>query len=425
MGVGEYGAAAQARPATQAHPATQRGDLVSVEAVSTHTPSQVSDFLKSAGIDSTEVRYGVRGYRITYRTITPQGARTTATGLLVLPDDGRHTRLDLVADTHGTMVDRDYAPSVGEDDGRLSPYLHASAGRAVAAPDYLGLGKGPGRHPYMDTASAVSASLDMLRATRTAARELGRPLTGDVYGTGFSQGGQVAMALGRALSQGADAHFRLKALAPVSGPYDIAKQEMPALFDGRVNDTSGVLYMAYWLTAQNRLHPLYGDTRNAFREPYARVVEELLDTHHTTEEVLAALPATVKEMLTPEFYARLQHPRGALLDAMRDNDHSCDWKPDVPVRLYTATGDTDVPIGNTLSCARQLAAHGKTAPVTDQGEVDHNGAFKKSVPQIVRLFNSLAGPAQSASYPTNRPEGSHHRVLDAVEVGAAKAVASQ
>ncbi|MEU3502442.1 hypothetical protein ABZ726_17345, partial [Streptomyces hundungensis] len=59
-------------------------------------------------------------------------------------------------------------------------------------------------------------------------------------------------------------------------------------------------------------------------------------------------------------------------------------------------GDTDVPIGNTLSCARQLAAHGKRTPVTDQGEVDHNGAFKKSVPQIVRLFNSLAGIAGTA-----------------------------
>ncbi|WP_328313176.1 alpha/beta hydrolase [Streptomyces sp. NBC_00442] len=386
---GGVGAAA---PTVQARPA-QRGDLVKVEAVSTRTPAQVSDFLTSAGIDSSEVRHGVRGYRLTYRTLTPQGIGTTATGLLVLPDDGRHTRLDVVADTHGTMVDRDYAPSASEDDGRLSPYLHASVGRAVAAPDYLGLGRGPGPHPYMDTPSAVSASLDMLRATRTAARKLGRPLTGDVYGTGFSQGGQVAMALGRALSQGADAHFRLKALAPVSGPYDIAGQEVPALFDGRVNDTSGVLYMAYWLTAQNRLRPLYANTADAFREPYAAVVEGLLDTRHTTEEVLTALPGTVKEMLTPEFYERLQHPRGALLDAMRDNDHTCDWKPRVPVRLYTASGDTDVPIGNTLSCARQLAAHGKKVPVTDQGAVGHSGAFGKSLPQIVRLFDSVAGTA--------------------------------
>ncbi|RCH69376.1 alpha/beta hydrolase [Streptomyces sp. SDr-06] len=380
-------------PLAQAHPADARGELVSLAPVSDLGPAQVATFLKAADVDSAGVRYGVRGYRVTYRTVTPQGRPTTATGLLVLPADGRHGRLDLVADTHGTMVDRDYAPSVGEDSGRLSPYLHASAGRAVAAPDYLGLGKGPGHHPYMDTASSVSASLDMLRATRTAARELGRPLTGDVYGTGFSQGGQVAMALGKALSQGADAHFRLKALAPVSGPYDIEGQEVPALFDGRVNDISGVLYMSYWLTAQNRLHPLYKDPAEAFRAPYAGVVEGLLDGTHTEEQILGALPGTVKDLLTPAFYERLRHPDGALLDAMRENDHTCDWKPSVPLRLYTASGDTDVPIANTRSCARQLAAHGKKAPVVDQGAVDHNGAFRKSAPQIVRLFDSVAGTA--------------------------------
>ncbi|MFJ8307939.1 MULTISPECIES: alpha/beta hydrolase family protein [unclassified Streptomyces] len=387
---GLVGAAAAPAQAQGAHP---RGTLVGVTRVADLAPTQVSAFLKGEDVDTTGVRYGVRAYRITYRTITPQGRPTTATGLLALPADGRHGPLDLVADTHGTMVDRDYAPSASEDSGRISPYLHASAGRAVAAPDYLGLGKGPGRHPYMDTASSVSASLDMLRATRTAARELGRPLTGDVYGTGFSQGGQVAMALGKALSRGADAHFRLKALAPVSGPYDIAGEEMPALFDGRVNDTSGVLYLSYWLTAQNRLHPMYKEAGEAFRQPYAQVVDQLFDGRHTSEEVLGALPGTAKEMLTPGFYERLRHPSGALLDAMRDNDHTCDWKPAVPLRLYTAAGDTDVPIGNTLSCARQLAAHGKKAPVVDQGAVDHNGAFKESAPQIVRLFDSIAGTA--------------------------------
>ncbi len=90
----------------------------------------------------------------------------------MLPEGGAH-RLDLVSDTHGTMAHRDYAPSPTEDSGRYAAYLHASAGRAVAAPDYLGLGKGPGIQPYMDTGSAVTASLDMLRASRTAALRLG------------------------------------------------------------------------------------------------------------------------------------------------------------------------------------------------------------------------------------------------------------
>ncbi|WP_420713180.1 alpha/beta hydrolase, partial [Streptomyces sp. NRRL B-24085] len=316
---------------------TRRGDLVAVTPVAVRDAGQVRSFLAGRDVDTGVVRHGVRAYRLTYRTVDPYGTPTTATGLLTLPRGGAH-RLDLVSDTHGTMVDRDYAPSVSEDFGRVPSYVHASAGRAVAAPDYLGLGKGPGPHPYLDTASSVTASVDMLRAARTAAGRLGRPLTGAVYATGFSQGGQVATALGKALAAGADRHFRLAALAPVSGPYDLEGTEMPALFDGRVNDTSGVLYISYWLVAQNRLHPLYKNPSEVFRAPYASRVENLLDGSHEQEDVVRGLAPSVERLLTPAFFERLRHPSGAVLDAMRAADHTCDWKPDVPVRLSGGRG---------------------------------------------------------------------------------------
>jgi len=379
-------AAAEPLPTAQS---TGRGVLLGVTPVAELGRAEVAAFLKGAGIDAATVRHGIRGYRLTYRTLTPRGESTTAAGLLVLPQGGGR-RLDLVADTHGTMVDRDYAPSVAEEFGRYTPSLHAAAGRAVAAPDCLGLGKGPGPHPYMDTASSVSASLDMLRASRTAARALGRPLTGDVYGTGFSQGGQVALALGRELARGADRHFRLRALAPVAGPYDLLGAEIPGLLDGRVNDTSGVLHMAYFLTAQNRLHPLYRDPAEAFRQPYAGYVERLFDTRHTEEDILAKLAGSVKELLTDDFHQRLEHPDGALPAALKAQDGTCDWKPDVPVRLHTAAGDTDVPIANSRTCAAVLARHGVRVPVIDHGEVGHFGSVLLAAPQIVRWFDTLA-----------------------------------
>jgi hypothetical protein len=356
--------------------------------------SGVAAFLTKGGMkaDRTLVRHGIAAYRLIYRTVTPQGVPTTASGLLVLPRNGDR-RLSLVSDTHGTMVHRDYAPSVGEDFGRLSPYLYASTGRAVAAPDYLGLGKGPGPHPYMDTRSAVTATVDMLRASDRATERLGRQLTGDVYATGFSQGGQVAMAVARELSgkrsSASGTHFRLKALAPVSGPYDLGGTEIPALYDGRVNATSGLFYTAYFLTAQNKLHPLYKDPAEVFRKPYDKVVEQLFDTRHTEEDVVRNLPATVKDLLTPAFYEEMRHPTGALRAAIEANDGTCDWKPKVPVRLYTASGDTDVPIGNSRACAADLARHGAKAPTVDQGPVDHFGAFRKSAPEIARWFNAL------------------------------------
>lgn len=366
----------------------RRGELVAVTPLARYDAGQVRRYMKERDIVADSVRYGVRAYRLTYRTVDPYGKPTTATGLLTLPTGGAH-RLDVVSDTHGTMVKRTDAPSASEDLNRVPSYLNASAGRAVAAPDYLGLGEGPGLHPYMDTGSSVTATLDMLRAARTAAAELGRPLDGNLYATGFSQGGQVAMALGKALSQGADQHFRLKALAPISGPYDLEGTEMPALFDGWVNDTSGVLYISYWLVAQNRLHHLYDTPGEVFREPYADRVESLYDGDHEEDGVIGQLAPTVRQLLTPAAYERLQHPTGALLTAMRAADHTCAWKPAVPVRLYAGDKDTDVPIGNARTCARTLAGQGARVRVVDQGAVDHFGSFAVSAPQVVRFFGGV------------------------------------
>ncbi|WP_329116667.1 alpha/beta hydrolase family protein [Streptomyces sp. NBC_01465] len=368
---------------------TSRGTLISVVPVADHTRAEVAAFVKDAGADPSAVRYGVTAYRLTYRTVTAEGRPTTATGLLVLPKNGVH-RLPVVSDTHGTMTHRGYAPSVAEDFGRLSPYVQAAAGRAVSAPDYLGLGKGPGLHPYMDTRSGVSATLDMLRASRTAARQLGRLFTGDVYVTGFSQGGQVAMALGRALTEGADRSFRLKAVAPIAGPYDLSGAELPGMFNGSINNTSAVFYMSYFLTAQNRLHPLWKDPADVFRAPYDKVVTGLFDGLHGDVDVVTALPPTIQELFTDAYLKELQHPTGALKSLLKANDGACDWKPAVPVQLYSASGDTDVPIANARSCADQLAAHGVRAPaVVDQGAVDHGGSAIKSVAQIARWFDGV------------------------------------
>ncbi|MFF5717679.1 alpha/beta hydrolase [Streptomyces buecherae] len=347
-----------------------RGALRSVTPLSRLSRDEVARAVAEHGVDVSSVRHAIATYRFAYATITPTGEPTTASALLTLPDGGGHA-LSTVAELHGTASHRDEAPSVGDNIIRLGAYLYAAGGRATVAPDYLGLGTSPGPHPYMDTASSVSASLDALRAARTATARLGRALTGEVHVTGFSQGGQVAMGLGRALAHGADRHLRLRTLTPVSGPYDIAGQELPAIFDGRVADRSAVYYLAYFLTAQNRLHHLYGDPREVFRQPYADRMETLFDGEHRSEDVARALPATVDALLTEEWATRLQHPSGALAEVIARVDGVCEWRPRVPVRLHTAAGDRDVPTGNTASCASELRRRGAHPRVVRHGDVDH------------------------------------------------------
>ncbi|WP_431043401.1 alpha/beta hydrolase [Streptomyces sp. P1-3] len=377
--------APHAAPQATAHP---RGALLSVTPLGHASRAEVVRLVTAAGVDAGAARHGTDSYRLTYATVTPSGAPTTASALLVLPDGGGD-RLATVSETHGTLAYRGHAPSAGGNASNIGALLYASGGRAVVAPDYLGLGAGPGTHPYMDTASSVSASLDALRAARSAAARHGRQLTQDVYVTGFSQGGQVAMALGHELDRGADPRFRLRALAPVAGPYDLAGQEVPGMFDGRVKGASSAFYVSYFLVAQNRLRPLYADPREVFRAPYADRVEGLFDGEHREKEIAEQLPGSLEELVTEEWYGRLRHPSGALADALRRNDGVCEWAPRVPVRLHTARGDRDVPFGNTVSCVKSLAERGAPAAVLPHGDTDHFGTYREAVSSNARWFGRL------------------------------------
>jgi hypothetical protein len=203
------------------------------------------------------------------------------------------------------------------------------------------------------------------------------------------------MALAGALQNGAGRDWRLTALAPVSGPYDIRRTELPALLQhpgdgpGEIDPIEGVFYIAYWTVAMNRLHHFYDDPAEVFRAPYDETVERLFDGDHPDETIVPELPGSAAGLLTPRYVQRLLHPTGSLLTALRENDRTCQWRPRVPVRLYAADGDRDVPIANARVCQAELRAHGVDVPIVDVGDVDHFGSAIASVPQVLDWFAGM------------------------------------
>ncbi|MFC7382410.1 DUF998 domain-containing protein [Sphaerisporangium rhizosphaerae] len=380
-----------------AAPDTERGQVVSVTRLGTLSARQVAAALKGdqgGAWDTRKVRYGVETYRVVYRTVDASGRRTTASGLVALPRNGER-RLRAVSFTHGTELFKGDAPSTTKEVwGRAPALTYASAGMAAVAPDYLGLGKGPGPHPWMDVPSETTASLDMLRAARRFASESGRQLRREVLVTGFSQGASAALGLARALQTGTDPWFRLGAVAPVSGAYAFRDTELPALLKGRTDTKAGVIYAALTFVAFNRLHHLYDSPSEVFRAPYDRRMEKLLDGSHTGLEVVKGTPNTIDALLTPRGRAALAHPTGRLADALRVVDGVCAWKPKAPIRLYVAKGDEQAVSANSPRCRAMLRAHGATAPLVDLGTPEyggsrHLGSQQAATAALVRWFTSL------------------------------------
>jgi hypothetical protein len=373
-----------------AEQADGRGELVSARHLRTMSARKVAATLASDRFDTGMVRYGVDTYRLVYRTVDPRGRPTTASGLLVLPRN-HDRRLRTVSFAHGTEINKADAPSVATDVWGSAPAItYASAGFAAVAPDYLGLGLGPGPHPWKDVPSETTASIDMLRAARSFVPTTGRSLRREVLATGFSQGASAALGLARALQEGADRRFELRAVAPISGAYDFRHAQLPAMLDGKLHPKLSVGYAAYLIVAWNRLHHLYDEPGELIKAPYDRTIEDLFDGHHTGEQVFNGIPDDLDGLLTPRTVRMLRHPTGRLAEALRVDASVCtDWTPRVPIRLYVSGADLEATVVNSHHCQAWMRSRGVEAPIISVGDVDHIDSNRRGTAATVRWFDRL------------------------------------
>ena len=368
-----------------------RGDLISVQKVRDMSRRDVVGYLKRAGWNASHVKYGVDAYRVTYRTVDVDGDDTRASGLVVLPDSPRH-RLRLVSYAHGTTSYKRDVASYFANDFVVSPGLnYGSAGFATALPDYLGLGKSPGTHPWMHVPSETTASIDMLRATRQLVRRQHRTLHKDVYITGFSQGASAALATARRLQRTPHRWFRSAAVAPIGGAYDFENVEIPAMLQGRLDPKMSVAYASYLLVAWDRIYDLYDSPADLIKQPYAKKVEKLFDGTTPGNEMLKALPNTLDELLTERGHRFFAHPPTRLRKALRSADSVCkNWAPRRRLRLLVARGDEQAATANTFSCSRSFRAAGSRAPIQRLGKPDHAGSR--------HLGSNVAGTASATRW---------------------------
>jgi pimeloyl-ACP methyl ester carboxylesterase len=363
-----------------------RGELRSVIELGTLDKAQVGAFLGEFGLDPSGVETGVDAYRIEYDTVDPTGAPTFASALIALPKT-EEKRLRPLAWLHGTTVYRGDAASVNPaSDDRATAFFFASAGYATIAPDYLGLGTGPGPHPYDHLPSEVTAAIDSLRAAQKWLGEQGRELESGVRISGLSQGGPAALALGSALTEGALPGSELAGLAPISGPYDM-RGSLAVAAAGDIAFASA--YLAYLTVAWNRVYDLYAKPSDAFLPPYDENLELLFDNEHTAPQIFEQLPESLEALFTPRFLDALRTPTGAVERALQDTDGLCSWQAAVPVRLYAARGDRDVPVFNTEYCERSLFAEGVAVASIDVGDVDHSTSLLLSLPLILANFDAI------------------------------------
>jgi prolyl oligopeptidase family protein len=170
---------------------------------------------------------GVDFYYVKFWTVGGAGETTESSGALMVPT-GAAPKCSgprpIVEYAHATQANQ--AANIADvtdqsnTEGILIAAMFAAQGYIVVAPNYAGYDISTlGYHPFLNAAQQSGEMMDMLQAARTALPNTLSAATSDsgqLFITGYSEGGHVAMATLRAMQT---AKMKVTAAAPMSGPY--------------------------------------------------------------------------------------------------------------------------------------------------------------------------------------------------------------
>ena len=219
-------------------------------------------------------------YHIEYSTVGSANEPTTASAALMVPTGlGANCtgKRPIVLYAHGTTTDRAFNMANTDNAETLSlAALFASQGYIVVAPNYAGYDTSTlPYHPYLIADQESKDMIDALTAARAALPLASATLTkdsGQLFITGYSQGGYVAMATHRAMQA---AGMSVTASAPMSGPYALAAF-VDAVFYGEVNGGAPISSTLLLTAYQKAYGNIYDNPVDVFEPQYAAGTDSLL-----------------------------------------------------------------------------------------------------------------------------------------------------
>ncbi len=338
-----------------ASPMGHPGQLLSATWVENFSITQLDLLFQFAGA-AISAKYAVGLYDVTYETVDPYGSTILASGAILVPI-GHTNAAALVAYDHGTSIEKSDVPSEPNLEGILASAF-AADGYIAVAPDYLGLGASPGFHPYLHAATEASATMDLLRAARQFCASNSFALNGQLFISGYSQGGHSALATLRALENSGTNEFSVTACGCGSGPYDLAGTSTQDILSGRVPPNP--YYFLYLLAAYQDVYGLAPSLADLLAPPYDRTLPPLMDGLHSDAVVNAAMPTIPINILAPAELADFKtNATNPFRIALSENS-LLNWTPKSPLRLYSCSGDEDVVPANSKAAYDSFQARGAT-----------------------------------------------------------------
>ena len=262
----------------------------------------LAEVLALSGVPSCDVHV----FHIEYNTVGGDNESTTASGALMVPGGTGPTcqgARPIVLYAHGTSTEHNFniadLTNQQNAEGILLAAFFAARGYIVVAPNYAGYDTSMlTYHPFLVAAQQSKDMIDALTAARSALSTNSRVSdNGQLFITGYSQGGYVAMATHRAMQA---AGMTVTASAPMSGPYALAAF-VDAEFEGEVSGGAPVVATLLLTGYQKSYGNIYASASDVFASQYAPTIDTLFPSTMSRSQIYAAglLPQTALFDSTP------------------------------------------------------------------------------------------------------------------------------
>ena len=356
-------------------PSVRAGQLQSAALLGSIPAADIAAALsdRESLVEGVVPRYSVTAYRLEYLTSDADGNEVRASGLVSVPQKPAGATSPVLGYQHGTLFRDAEAPSNNAVASEVAVVL-ASLGYIVLAPDYVGFGASRGtRHPYLLAAPSAAATVDFLTAARTWRGQAGVADNGQLFLTGYSEGGYVTLAAHRALQAGNSPHLQqLRMVVPGAGPYNVQ-----TTMDGLVDLVSDEQPVIGALINPGFLRYLGGSVQREVRRLLLR----------------ALIPGDADVAYDTRFIDRYLADDERYIDEVSS---VYDYKPNVPVRLYHGRDDRTVPYASSVNTVRamQQRGAGDLVSLTDCRAQPVAGHVQCVPPFITFMLGQLAPVAQ-------------------------------
>lgn len=336
-------------------PIQNQGEITKVTTIANYSKEDIAQIMNNAGITIPfNLEYGVQVLAIEYTSIDISGKIIDVSGVFSIPLDAPF--MPLLSIQHGTVSHRNHVASTGplnSTEGIIG-LITGSMGYFTILPDYAGFGVSKATHPYMHAESLVPNVVDLLLASKTYCEDHSIELNGQVFLTGYSEGGFVTLGTQKTLEENHWEDINLTAVAPLAGPYDL-KGMCDTIFSSSTYVTPA--YIAYFVSAYDHI---YGWNRLAdiFNSPYDALIPQLFDGSKTWGEVIDLLPESTSELLKQSFIDSYNNGEEQELFAALSENTLLDWTPQTPIHFIHGDADATVPIANALTAKDRLTSNG-------------------------------------------------------------------